>query len=174
MFICLFLHSLLGVDQVLTEKASHYLSLLKPVFQVRNSTCSCFRDAKMSWRAPIQGLKWSTSRVERRIIPELCEWEPAKPLGWTGVNRATKKIFQALIQSFSLPIRLRVIRGAHHQLSISKHEQLLPEAARENLVTIRDDAMRKSMELVNVISENCGNLESCERVLEGQKVCILG
>ena len=67
------------------------------------------------------------------------------------MNRTSGKPFQALIQPFSLPIRLRMVRGAHHQLSISFAEYFLLECACKYPVSVKDDDTRQSVQLIHIV-----------------------
>jgi hypothetical protein len=90
------------------------------------------------------------------------------------MRRAAKKSFHTLVQPLSLPISLGVVSGAHHQLGVGKFEQFLPERTGENLISVRDDALRKSMQLVNSIQKCLSHLGSCEWMSQGQEVPIFG
>jgi hypothetical protein len=64
--------------------------------------------------------------VECCVIQKLCHGQPAKPLGSAGMNFAAEVGFQALVQPFSLAIRLWMVRETHHQLDIRQSQHFLP------------------------------------------------
>ena len=77
--------------------------------------------------------------METGVIPILRQAEPPQPLLWAGVDKAPEKCFEALVHPLRLAIGLRVVGGAHAELSTSQAEQLLPEMAGEDAVAVGDD-----------------------------------
>jgi hypothetical protein len=74
--------------------------------------------------------------VEGSVVPEFRQRQPAKPLGWARMDHAAEEGFEALIETPSLAVCLRVVGGAHHQLCVCQAEQLLLEHAGEDLVAV--------------------------------------
>jgi hypothetical protein len=111
--------------------------------------------------------------LEGSFVPEFCQWQPTKPLDWARMVRAAKEGFEALIEMLNLAVCLRVVGGAHHQLCVRQVEQLLLEHAGEDLVAVRHDAPGKTMELVNVVDEELGNLKSGEGMLQWKEMVVL-
>jgi hypothetical protein len=89
------------------------------------------------------------------------------------MDRAAEEGFEALIETLSLAICLRVVGGAHHQLCVRQAEQLQLERAGEDLVAVRHDALGKAMELVNVVDEELGNLKRGEGMLQWKEMVVL-
>jgi hypothetical protein len=89
--------------------------------------------------------------VETCIIPEFNDNQPLLLFLETRVNKAMKKRFQTLINSFSLVVSLRMIGCAHFQAGSRHFKQCLPLLVREDWITIRNDG---SMEFINHIHEN--------------------
>ena len=77
--------------------------------------------------------------METGVIPILRQGDPAQPLLGAGMNKAPEKCFEALVHPLRLAIGLRVVGGAHAELSTSQAEQLLPEMAGEDAVVVEDD-----------------------------------
>ena len=77
--------------------------------------------------------------METGVIPILRQGDPAQPLLGAGMNKAPEKCFEALVHPLRLSIGLRVVGGAHVELSTSQAEQLLLEMASEDAVVVGDD-----------------------------------
>jgi hypothetical protein len=86
------------------------------------------------------------------------------------MDRAAEEGFEALIETLSLAVCLRVVGRAHHQLCVRQAEQLLLE---HTGVAVRHDALGKAMELVNVVDGELGNLKSGEGMLPWKEMVIL-
>jgi hypothetical protein len=66
-----------------------------------------------------------------------------------------------------------MVRGAHHQLSVCQAEQFLPKSACEDLVPIGDDALRKAVQLVDVVEEELRHLGCCKWMLQWDEMFVL-
>jgi len=55
------------------------------------------------------------------------------------MNKAPEKCFEALVHPLCLAIGLRVVGGAHAELSTSQAEQLPLEMAGEDAIAVGDD-----------------------------------
>ena len=69
------------------------------------------------------------------------------------MDETTKERLQALVDTLRLSVCLRVIASAQAKRNFDELEQLLPEQACEDLVTVGDDGIRKTMKLVDVVKE---------------------
>jgi len=58
------------------------------------------------------------------------------------MDETTKERLQALVDTLRLSVCLRVIAGAQAKRNFEELEQLLPEQACEDLVTIGDNSFR--------------------------------
>jgi hypothetical protein len=67
-----------------------------------------------------------------------------------------------------------VERSAHPQLDAGEGEQLLPERAGEDGVTVADDGARNAVELDNVVEERLGHRYRSVRVAQRDEVGVLG
>ena len=69
------------------------------------------------------------------------------------MDETTKERLQALVDTLRLSVCLRVIASAQAKGNFDELEQLLPKQACEDLVTVGDDGIRKTMELVDIVKE---------------------
>ena len=90
------------------------------------------------------------------------------------MNKASQKCFHTLIHSFRLTISLRVIWGAHPELSISQSEQLSPKFTGEYWIPIRYDGLRNAMQTVNLINICCSHLRCWKRMRQRNEMTLLG
>lgn len=96
------------------------------------------------------------------------------PSSRAGVGETPEKRLQALIHTLSLPVRLGVVRRAHAEFGAGILEELLPEVACEDRITIRDDGPREAVERIDAMHVQKSNLSSCVRVGEWKKMRELG
>jgi hypothetical protein len=89
-----------------------------------------------------------------------------------STNEATQEALKGLMDTFGLPISLRVMSRTHSHLSASGTKDRLPRVAREHCITIRNNGRGESMELVNIGQESINDRNCCVRVFEGNKVGI--
>jgi hypothetical protein len=73
------------------------------------------RNAEMPRGITIQDFKGGTPQggMPAGVVPKLCQRKPVVPLGRAGMSKATEKGFHALINAFSLVVRLRMIGRTH-------------------------------------------------------------
>lgn len=69
-------------------------------------------------------------------IPILSQTEPLHPLARASLHKTAKICLEALIDSFFLAIRLRVVGQTHAESGLRKMEQLLLEQACEDTVSV--------------------------------------
>ena len=69
------------------------------------------------------------------------------------MDETTKERLQALVDTLRLSVCLRVIASAQAKGDFDELEQLLPKKTCEDLVTVGDDGIRKTMELVDIVKE---------------------
>ena len=69
------------------------------------------------------------------------------------MDETTKERLQALVDTLRLSVCLRVIASAQAKRNFDELEQLLPKQACEDLVTVGDDGIRKTMKLVDIVKE---------------------
>lgn len=89
------------------------------------------------------------------------------------MDETAKKCFEALVDTLSLAVRLRMIRRTHVEGHTSKLKELMPKRTRENLVTITDDGSRQPMETVDFREEKLGDSYRSKWMTEAQKVIAL-
>uniref|UniRef100_A0A0A9CYM5 Uncharacterized protein n=1 Tax=Arundo donax TaxID=35708 RepID=A0A0A9CYM5_ARUDO len=89
------------------------------------------------------------------------------------MNKASQMGLYTLVDSISLAITLRMIRGAHSKFSTSQSEQLLPYCAGEYLVTVRYDSLWHSMEFVNIVKIHLSYIQGRERMGQFDKIGVL-
>ena len=78
----------------------------------------------------------------------VCDFSSSKVFGpRRGVVSSvdTKILFESTISAFSLSISLWMISSREAKSSFSKREQFTPEMRKKARITIRDNAMRKTM-----------------------------
>lgn len=67
-----------------------------------------------------------------------------------------------------------MIGRAHAKLSVRQLEQLLPNRASEDPVSVRNYCLWKTMKLVNIVPIELSYLKSSERIGQRHKMCIFG
>lgn len=76
-----------------------------------------------------------------------------------GVNKTSKILLPSLVNNFNLTITLRMICKRNLQLCATQFEQFTPKFAKENWISIRNDALRRSMKFANnsatFVAVNC-------------------
>ena len=87
------------------------------------------------------------------VVPKFGRTEPVHPLRGARVDEIAKERLQTLVDTLRLSVCLWVIAGAQAKRNFDELEQLLPEHACEDLVTVGDDGIRKTMKLVDVVKE---------------------
>ena len=90
------------------------------------------------------------------------------------MDEAVQVRLHALVHALCLPIRLRVIRGAHPQLNSSQCKQLFPQITGEHSVTIGNQRGRQLVQLVHMVQEGLGNREGCKWMAQWDEVSKLG
>jgi len=84
------------------------------------------------------------------VIPKLGLIQPLSPLMRASMHEATQDRLKALIDPFGLTIRLRMISHTHPQLNSSQLKQLTPEMTRKDFVSIRDNGLQHTMQLIHL------------------------
>jgi hypothetical protein len=82
------------------------------------------------------------------------------------MNQLPEVRLQALIQTFCLAVSLQMIRRAHVHSSISQLEQILPEIADENFISVRYDYLGHAVVAVNMIDEQLRHGGGSKRVFQ--------
>jgi hypothetical protein len=90
-----------------------------------------------------------------------------------GGNETAKITLNRLIDAFRLPIRFWVMAGTQFQVGAHGTEDGLPKLASEDGITVRDQRLRHTVEMKDVVDEEIGNLTSGVRMLDRNKVSIL-
>lgn len=91
--------------------------------------------------------------MEERVVPKLSEGDPLEPARRASVQKAVQVCLKALIYLFHLTVRLRVVSGAHTDLSARKGEKSIPKVAGEYPILIKDDSRGHNVKAVNVVHE---------------------
>jgi hypothetical protein len=112
--------------------------------------------------------------VKSGVIPEFCQRKKATPLSGSILNGTAKEHFHALVHTLALAIGLRVISSSELELGAKLVKELLPEHAREDLVTIGDDGVRHAVEFDNRVHKQMSYCWSGERMAKWNKMGKLG
>ena len=72
------------------------------------------------------------------VVPELRQSNIFDPFPRTGADETAHECFQALVYTFGLAVRLRVVCRTHSKCCMGEAEQLSPELACEDLVAVTD------------------------------------
>lgn len=86
----------------------------------------------------------------------------------------TKVLFQDAVEDLRLAIRLWVVRGTQLDFGATQLKQLMPEVADKNGVSIRHQALQKSMKLADNVNEKKSDLVSWLMRWECPKMCPFG
>jgi hypothetical protein len=81
------------------------------------------------------------------------------PLVWFVVDKRAQVLLQNSIQNFSLPVGLRVVRGAHSEFGTTKTEEFSPKVTNENWISVRDKASWNAVVFANYIQEERSHFE---------------
>lgn len=73
-----------------------------------------------------------------------------EPRTRASMDSAAQISFQALVDLLGLPVGLRVIQGAHAQLSLRQTKQLLSQGTGEDAITVRNDRLGQTMQFENM------------------------
>lgn len=76
------------------------------------------------------------SIVETDCFIQLYQIEHLFPFGWASINKATQICLKTLVRTLCLTISLWTIGSAESQFSVNQFEQLLPEGASKDFISI--------------------------------------
>ena len=79
------------------------------------------------------------------------------------MHKTPKIGFKTLVNTFSLAIYLWVVCTTHSYICVKQFEQLLPNIAGEDFISIRNHNSGKAMKFKDVIQINHCHLESSEK-----------
>jgi hypothetical protein len=85
--------------------------------------------------------------VETRVVPKFGERKETTPLLRRIMHSATQEHFDTLIHALRLAVRLWMIGSGELELRPELLEQVFPERACEDTITVRDNRARHSMKL---------------------------
>ena len=69
------------------------------------------------------------------------------------MNKAPQVSFEALVDTFGMAVRLRMVGGTHSQSDLGKTKELAPKLAGKDGITIGDDMSRQDMNFEDVVEE---------------------
>lgn len=108
------------------------------------------------------------------VVGPLGEGQIPEPLAGFLMNISSEILFEGAVDDLGLPIRLRMVRRAHTQLSSTKTEKLPPEMTEEEGVSIGHQAPRKAVMFTHHINETKRNLVSRVLCWKGAEMSPLG
>ena len=112
-------HSLLSIQQIVQEELLKLLSLHDYIFNCRDCSVRHRADSQMRRFITIKCFKQSAlnTTVKVCVLPPFRKRQPLTPLSWSVRDHASEVVFDALINSLSMFIALRVIGSVVVQLS---------------------------------------------------------
>ena len=90
------------------------------------------------------------------------------------MSKTAEVCLEALVYTFGLPIRLGMICSAHTKLSAYQPKQKLPQPTGKYSISVRNDGLRHTMELEDMIHKETSHSCYRKRVLQWNEVHELG
>lgn len=103
------------------------------------------------------------------IITPLCPWKPLHPLLGFCQTEALQVALEATIEHLTLSVGLRMVSRAHLQLGALQFEEVLPKMIYEDNISIRDNGLKHTVMLEDVINKHLNTEPAVYGCFKGMK-----